>query len=180
MKRISTLGTILIGVFIFMGVTGNEAFCATDVDNLVLRIQVDDPDDTSVKISVPLAIVQTIYDALPQEVKQEVEKAGIEPKAFLNELKVLAGKDFITITGEENVRIWITDEEKTDDLDFIRVHVKGKKDEGQEISVCVPVGLVKLAASTISIMVENGTIPAPDQEALKELQKALEKLNEVK
>lgn len=175
MKRQAGIKT-LVCALLLMGLVGTGF--AADIDRMVLRVHVEEGDDNVVDISVPLSLVQTIYDALPREAKTEVEKTGITPALVLNELSALEGHDFINISGKENVRIWIDNESdrESEALRFIRIEVKENDGDDQNIKICVPVGLVKLAGSILPHLIEHGDLPTPEPKVIEELEKFLKQL----
>ncbi len=179
MKRTLGLQTLFCAL-VLMGMTGTIFAADSNIDRMVLRIHVEEGDDTKVDISVPLSLVQIVYEAVPKEIKKEIEQTGISPMDVLNELKALEGNDFINISGKDNVRIWIDNERdrNSDALKCIRIEVEENGNDGDNIKINIPVGLVQLASAIVPQLIENGELPAPDTKVIEELEKYLKQLKQ--
>jgi hypothetical protein len=84
-------------------------------------------------------------------------------------MEKLQGQDFVRIRGPQSVRIWlspVTDENRKD-VEFLKVNVVKTGKENQEISVCVPEGLIQMV---VGIAKALGVTDKLDIPALKELQ----------
>ncbi|HOJ61582.1 MAG TPA: hypothetical protein PK878_14965 [bacterium] len=121
---------------------------AAPVDESILRVEIQAKDVETVKISVPLSIMDTVYKVLPKDILRICRELKLTPDVIRKEFAQMEGEDIVRITGEENIRVWIepVTPEKQKDLGFVRVFVK---EHDHEVNVCVPRGLVELVGQVI-------------------------------
>lgn len=117
----------------------------------LLRVEIQDGQGETVKVSVPLELIDTLYTAMPKEIHEACEQLELTPETIYKELASMEGEDLVRITGEDRVRVWFEDvkPENQKDMNFVTVYVKEKKEGGDEVHVKVPKGLIKLAARVI-------------------------------
>ncbi len=149
-----------------------------DPETTLLRVEFQDNHGETVKISVPLGLIDAIYAVMPKEIHEACVELDLTPEMIYKELATLNGEDLVRMTGEEQVRVWfetITDETKND-INFVTVFVKEGNEEGHEIHVKVPKGLIKLAARVIQELdIVEECIDLPP-----EVRRALSKIKEKK
>lgn len=119
-------------------------------ETTLLRVEVQDHGET-VKVSIPMIILDSVYAAMPKEVHEACVQLDLTPEVIFKELSAMEGEDIVRVTGEDQIRVWfdtITSENQKD-LNFVTVFVKEKEEGGDEIHVKVPKGLIKLAARVI-------------------------------
>jgi hypothetical protein len=129
-----------------------QAVAAPQDDDSLLRVEVKVEDGEQVSVSVPLSLIRTMYKVMPKEIQRVCKELKLTPEILLAELGTLEGEDLVRITGKENVRVWVekvTTENKKD-LNFVRVKVLENKENGHEVTVCVPRGLVQLTGEVIT------------------------------
>ncbi|HQH74729.1 MAG TPA: hypothetical protein PK360_21820 [bacterium] len=129
----------------------NTAPAAAPADQSVLRVEVQTSDEQTVKISVPLSIMDTVYKVLPKDILRICKDLKLTPDVIRQEFAQMEGEDIVRMTGEENVRVWIepVNPDNQKELGFVRVFVKEGGEHGQEVNVCVPRGLVQLVGQVI-------------------------------
>lgn len=100
-------------------------------------------------ISVPLSLLDVVFEVLPGEIREMAEKTGLRPEKIREELATVQGQDLVRVKGEDNIRVWIESVayENRKDLEFVRVHVQESGEHA--IDVCLPRGLVQLAGGVI-------------------------------
>lgn len=145
-----------------------------DPEATLLRVEIQHNHGESVKISVPLSLIDAIYAVMPKEIHEACVELELTPETILKELATLDGEDLVRMTGEEQVRVWfetITDETKAD-INFVTVFVKEGNEKGHEIHVKVPKGLIKLVAKVIQeldIVEECIDLPPEIRQALNKI-----------
>jgi hypothetical protein len=150
MKTVAVVGILLL----LCPIVAYEVLAIPTADEFILRLEVFSPGSEVVKISAPLSLIHTVFDLLPAKIRNLTEKGGLEPEQIVKELETLGGEDLVRIEGRDNVRIWlepVTNENRRD-LGFLKIHVREMNRHGQEINVCLPRGLVQLAATTVKIL----------------------------
>ena len=67
------------------------------------------------------------------------------PEHIRTEIEKMKGQDFIRIEGDESLRVWFEpmSEINQNDLGFVKVDIRK---ENENIHICVPRGLVQIAA----------------------------------
>jgi hypothetical protein len=147
------MGTVaLVSVLVLLcPVLANRVQAAPTSDNLLLRVDVEKHGEESVKISVPLSLLDVVFEVLPGEIREMAEKTGLRPEKIREELATVQGQDLVRVKGEDNIRVWIESVayENRKDLEFVRVHVQESGEHAHEIDVCLPRGLVQLAGGVI-------------------------------
>lgn len=127
-----------------------HALAAQTSDQFLLRVEIENPGET-VKISVPLSLLETLFDVLPKEIRKLADENGLTTEALTSEFATLEGEDLVNVeNGDETVRIYLepVDEVNLKETGFVRIHVQSK-DGGDNVKVCLPGGLIRLAGETI-------------------------------
>ncbi|MBN2327697.1 MAG: hypothetical protein JXR73_11140 [Candidatus Omnitrophica bacterium] len=129
----------------------SPATAAPDAEETLLRVEVQASGGETVKISLPLGLIETIYAIMPEEIHEACEELELTPKVIFQEFADMEGEDLVRITGEDEVRVWFEQitEENAKILNFVTVYVKEEGNRGHEVHVKVPKGLVKLSARVI-------------------------------
>ncbi len=152
---------LILGLVIAFG-----AMAAPTEDKYLLRVEVKDPGEEIIAISAPVSLLQTVFSALPEEIRVRAEKAGFIPDVIVKELETLEGQDIVNITGDETIRIWLdpVDRKNRKDLGFLKIHIEEPKEDGtgEVINVCVPRGLVEIAGGLVKeFKLTEGVIELP-------------------
>ena len=80
-----------------------HAMAAPTADQYLLRVEVNDPGEV-VNISIPLSLLDTVFDVMPKDIQKLAEKNGFTPEAILMELETLDGEDLVNVQdGEDTV-----------------------------------------------------------------------------
>lgn len=150
-RRIMKALAVFCILMLLCPVVAYNVLAAPTSDDFLLRVEVVNPGKESVKISAPLSLIDSVFDLLPREIRDLSEKVGLRPEEIRKELETVQGQDLVRIEGKEKVRIWLepVTPENRSDLGFVKVHVREMGEHGEEINVCVPRGLVQLAAGVI-------------------------------
>ena len=157
-----------VGVTKISADPGKEAY--------LLRVEVEsqhgdhgEDGKDKVSISAPVSLFNVVFDLIPSDAKKILEDKDIQLDKIFKEMEKLQGQDFVRIRGPQSVRIWlspVTDENRKD-VEFLKVNVVKTGKENQEISVCVPEGLIQMVAGIAKAL---GVTDKLDIPALKELQ----------
>jgi hypothetical protein len=143
-------------------------------ETTLLRVEVQQQNGETVKVSVPMGILDSLYSAMPKEIHEACVQLELTPELIYKELSTMQGEDLVRITGEDQVRVWFENiaPESQKDTNFVTVFVKEKEEGGDEIHVKVPKGLVKLAARVIKelgLVDEFVKLPPEIRQSLKKI-----------
>ena len=146
MVKIAKVGLIFSLTTVLSLILVYKVMAAPTNDEFLLRVEVQNHSE-NVSISAPLALLNTLFNLLPKDVLRLCNETNLTPERITKELTSLKGEDVVRITGGDNVRVWLepVTPQNEKDLGFVKVHVKEGRNNGDEINVCVPRGLVQLA-----------------------------------
>lgn len=117
-------------------------------DNSLLRVEVKSHSGEHVSVSVPVSILDTVYEVFPEELKDFCKGIDLTPKAIVEALEELEGEDLLSVEGKDNVRVWLepVTNQNRKDLGFVKVHVSKVEGDDSEtvVNLKVPRGLVQL------------------------------------
>lgn len=175
---VSIKSTLILSCCVIFAAAVLPVYAEPNPKTTLLRVEVQDGPGETVKVSVPLELIDTLYTAMPKEIHEACEQLELTPETIYKELASMEGEDLVRITGEDQVRVWFEDvkPENQKDMNFVTVFVKEKKEGGDEVNVKVPKGLIKLAARVIKELdIVEECIDLPP-----EVRKALDKIKEKK
>ncbi len=146
----------------------------TNMETTLLRVEIQADPGEIVKISLPIGLIDTLYAVMPKEIHEACQQLELTPEIIYKELATMEGEDLVRITGKDQVRVWFepVKEDALKDLNFVTVYVKEHNEDGNEIHVKVPKGLVKLAGRVITelgIVDECIQLPPEVRQALTRL-----------
>jgi hypothetical protein len=139
---------LMFSITAFALFTAYTAAAQPTRDNSLLRVEVKSHEGEHVSVSVPVSILDTVYEVFPEELKTFCEDIEITPKAIIQALEELEGEDLLNIEGNDNVRVWL--EPVTNDtrkeLGFLKVNItKVEGDESETVvNLKIPRGLIQL------------------------------------
>ncbi|MBD3265354.1 hypothetical protein GF373_01680 [bacterium] len=128
-----------------------QATAAQEQNDSLLRVEVKAKDGTEVNVSLPLSLIHTMYQVMPKEIEQICKELKLTPEIILAEFAVMEEEDLVRTTGANDIRVWIdpAKEEAEKELRFVRIKVKEGKEDGNEVNVCLPRGLVALTGRVV-------------------------------
>lgn len=143
--KVSVLAVSIMSLAFIMAYT---AAAQPTRDNSLLRVEVTSHSGEHVNVSVPVSILDTVYNAFPEELKQFCEQIELTPAAVIAALEELDGEDLLNVAGKDKVRVWLepVSNENRKDLGFVKVSVV-KEEDGEEdtvVNLKIPRGLVQL------------------------------------
>ncbi|RJP19024.1 MAG: hypothetical protein C4527_27830 [Candidatus Omnitrophota bacterium] len=166
MMKITKAG-VLLGLLAFLiCIVMYDVSAEPVAENSFLRVEVKTEHGEHVQVTAPLTLLDTLYNVMPKEIKELCKELKLKPEQILAELKKMEGKDLVRVSGRDNVRIWIEEAkpENVEDLDFFKVHVKEGQEQGHEVDVCLPRGLIQLAGHVIqSLGLVDQFVELPDE-----------------
>lgn len=149
--RIMKAMFVCIALSVFSLAMVYQGSAQTVQDNYLLRVEVQAEHGEQVKISFPLSLIETVYSVMPKDIHRICKDLELSPQIILQELKAIEGQDLVRVEGKDKVRVWMeavtADTQK--ELGFVRVYVKEPREDGHEVNVCVPRGLVQLTGKVI-------------------------------
>ncbi|MEW6238154.1 MAG: hypothetical protein AB1656_22420 [Candidatus Omnitrophota bacterium] len=158
------------------------AYAETPKEDLLFKLNIEEKDGESVKISLPFSIFYTSIDIFAKETLDAVKKEiGLDLTAFLEELRKMEGEDIVKIEGDENISLRLekaTDETRKD-LEFLRIQVDEGKN-GNKIKVCLPIGIVKAASQIAATVIKQAELDKHIQAQLPKIIEELKKNLEIK
>lgn len=157
MFRVHTFKTITLGIGViaglfFAGLACLPSYAAPQQPGLFLvRLEVQGTSHETVSVSAPLALLHTIFDILPQELRDDAEKSGVKLDDLVKEFEGLESQDLVKVEHDnEKVRIWIEPVSETDHdaMKVVKIHVE--EGEGKhKVDVCLPSALVQVAGQLL-------------------------------
>lgn len=128
---------------------GARAEATTDaaLEEILLRLEVEEGQgeaQETVSISAPLDLLDTVWECLPQECREQLETSGIRREDILRDLAKMQPKELVRVEEkDEKVRIWLepVTEKTREALNVLKVHVVNAK---EEVNICLPRGVVQL------------------------------------
>jgi len=139
---------VFIALTVFFGF-GGTALAEDDSTpkQFLFRLEVEDgkgDEKETVSISVPVDLLDSIWECLPEDCQEKLETSGIQREEVLRDLVNTQEKELVRVEEEnETVRIWLepVTKENREALSSLRIHVLNAE---EEVSICLPTGLIRL------------------------------------
>ncbi len=153
-KKLKTLMKVGLLVSLFMVFSLQMAYKVASSPvrgDSLLRIEAHQANGAAVDVSVPLSLLDSVFDVMPGEIRRLCNELQLTPETIVAELQKMDGEDIVCVTGRDHIRVYLapTTAETRRDLGYVKVHVKEPGGHGNEINVCVPRGLVSLASGIV-------------------------------
>lgn len=147
------ISVLALSLMAFCLVTVYTAAAQPTHDNSLLRVEVSAHNGENVSVSVPVSILDTVYDIMPEDIKEICEHAELTPKAIVEALEELEGEDLVNVEGRDSVRVWLepVTAKNRKDLGFVKVRVVESHNGEDEtvVNVKIPRGLVQLVGVAV-------------------------------
>jgi hypothetical protein len=113
----------------------------------IFNVHVKSHGGERVDVAVPLSLLKTSMKVMPKDIRNICSDLGLTHNMIIGELQSCEGEDIINIKGRDEVRIYVSAEQKLK-RGFLRVHVKEKN--GPNINIWIPRGLIAFAGNIVS------------------------------
>jgi len=143
--------SLVVVVGLVLGVVAYHVSAAPLTGDALLRVEARSAQGDHVNVSVPLSLLNTVFEAMPKEVQELCAEMDLNPDRIVSEFAVMKGQDIVKVEGPDKVRVWITETtpETEDTLGFVKIHVVEGRENGHEVNVCIPRGFVQLIGGIV-------------------------------